>query len=127
MRRDGFTNGATYEEIIEMSVKSKNVQYDILVSDEKYDADEISLLRAFYSEHNDGKELKEKALQSLGFYNEEGYWPREQFCLPIIMMEEKQKCSVPYSLDSTREVSGSLPSTAFKGILPQPFSISWIL
>ena len=59
MRRDGFTNGATYEEIIEMSVKSKNVQYDILVSDEKYDADEISLLRAFYSEHNDGKELKE--------------------------------------------------------------------
>lgn len=73
MRRDGFTNGATYEEIIEMSVKSKNVQYDILVSDEKYDADEISLLRAFYSEHNDGKELKEKALQSLGFYNIEGY------------------------------------------------------
>ena len=31
MRRDGFTNGATYEEIIEMSVKSKNTQYDILV------------------------------------------------------------------------------------------------
>ena len=27
MRRDGFTNGATYEEIIEMSVKSKNTQY----------------------------------------------------------------------------------------------------
>ena len=73
MRRDGFTNGATYEEIIEMSVKSKNVQYDILVSDEKYNADEISMLRAFYSEHNDGKELKEKALQSLGFYNKEGY------------------------------------------------------
>ena len=35
MRRDGFTNGATYEEIIEMSVKSKNTQYDILVSDVK--------------------------------------------------------------------------------------------
>ena len=31
------------------------------------------MLRAFYSEHNDGKELKEKALQSLGFYNKEGY------------------------------------------------------
>lgn len=38
MRRDGFTNGATYEEIIEMSVKSKNTQYDILVSNEKYDS-----------------------------------------------------------------------------------------
>lgn len=73
MRRDGFTNGATYEEIIEMSVKSKNVQYDVLVSDEKYDAGEISMLRNFYTIHNDGRELKEKALQSLGFYNEEGY------------------------------------------------------
>lgn len=73
MRRDGFTNGATYEEIIEMSVKSKNTQYDILVSDVKYDSEKISMLRAFYSEHNEGKELKEKALQSMGFYNEEGY------------------------------------------------------
>lgn len=73
MRRDGFTNGATYEEIIEMSVKSKNTQYDILVSDVKYDWNKISDLRNFYAEHNDGKELKEKALRSLGFVNEEGY------------------------------------------------------
>lgn len=73
MRRDGFTNGATYEEIIEMSVKSKNTQYDILVSDMKYDPEKISTLRAFYKEHNEGRELKEKALSSMGFYNEEGY------------------------------------------------------
>lgn len=73
MRRDGFTNGATYEEIIEMSVKSKNTQYDILVSDVKYDWNKISNLRDFYAEHNDGKELKEKVLQSLGFVNKEGY------------------------------------------------------
>lgn len=73
MRRDGFTNGATYEEIIEMSVKSKNTQYDILVSDVKYDPGKITMLREFYAEHNEGKELKEKALQSLGFVNEDGY------------------------------------------------------
>ena len=73
MRRDGFTNGATYEEIIEMSVKSKNTQYDILVSDIKYDPAKLSDLRVFYEEHNDGETLKEKALQSLGFVNEEGY------------------------------------------------------
>ena len=30
-------------------------------------------LRAFYREHNEEKELKEKALYSMGFYNEEGY------------------------------------------------------
>ena len=73
MRRDGFTNGATYEEIIEMSIKSKNTQYDVLVSEEKYDANKLSKLREFYREHTEGKELKEKALRSIGFMNEDGY------------------------------------------------------
>ena len=73
IRRDGFTNGATYEEIIEMSVKSKKTQYDILVSDIKYESDKFLDLHRFYKEHNKGKVLKEKALQSLGFANEEGY------------------------------------------------------
>ncbi len=72
MRRDGFTNGATYEEIIEMSVKSNNTQYDILISDKKYEAANYTVLREFYASHNDGRELTEKALQSMGFYNEEG-------------------------------------------------------
>ncbi len=73
MRRDGFTNGATYEEIIDMSIKSKKTQYDVLVSDVKYSLEKFSMLRDFYREHNDGKELKEKALRSMGFYDEEGY------------------------------------------------------
>ncbi len=73
MRRDGFTNGATYEEIIEMSVKSKRTQYDILVSNVKYDYAKLSDLRAFYEKHNNGEALKEKALQSMGFVNEDGY------------------------------------------------------
>ena len=73
MRRDGFTNGATYEEIIEMSVKSKNTQYDILTSDVKYDVSKFTKLRQFYTSHNDGRELSEKALQSMGFYDEKGF------------------------------------------------------
>ena len=73
MRRDGFTNGATYEEIIEMSIKSKNTQYDVLVSDIAYDPAKLSELQAFYEKHNEGAALREKALLSLGFANEEGY------------------------------------------------------
>lgn len=72
MRRDGFTNGATYEEIIDMGIKSKNTQYDILISDQKYKASDFQVLQAFYAAHNDGKALSEKALRSMGFYNEEG-------------------------------------------------------
>ena len=73
MRRDGFTNGATYEEIIDMSVKSKNTQYDILTSEIKYDASNYTMLRNFYAMHNDGKELTEKVLKSMGFYDEDGF------------------------------------------------------
>ncbi len=70
IRRDGFTNGATYEEIIEMSIRSKNVQYDCVESDKEFDFDHFLKLRKFYSEHNDGNELSEKRLNSMGFYNE---------------------------------------------------------
>ena len=73
MRRDGFTNGATYEEIIEMSIKSKKTQYDTLVSDVEYDWDKFTNLRDFYEKHNNGASLKEKALKSLGFVDENGY------------------------------------------------------
>lgn len=73
MRRDGYTNGATYEEIIEMSNQNKNVQFDTSFSDEKFNFDDFKTLREFYAKHNDGKQLKEKALLSKGFYNEEGY------------------------------------------------------
>ena len=71
-RRDGYTNGATYEEIIEMSISSKNTQYDVLTSDVKYNKESFKDLNNFYSEHNDGEVLKEKALQSMGFYDENG-------------------------------------------------------
>lgn len=73
MRREGFTNGATYEEIIDMSIKSKNVQYDTLTSDIRYNPANYSKLRKFYCEHNDGKELSDKALKSMGFYDDEGF------------------------------------------------------
>lgn len=73
MRRDGFTNGATYEEIIEMSIKSKNTQYDVLTSDKKYDRSKFNDLFQYHASHNNGKELSEKALRSMGFFNEEGF------------------------------------------------------
>ncbi|MBQ5989309.1 MAG: putative DNA binding domain-containing protein [Oscillospiraceae bacterium] len=73
MRRDGFTGGATYEEIIEMSIKSSRSQYDVQISDVKYDPKDFSTLERFYSEHNEGKKLREKALGSMGFFNEEGF------------------------------------------------------
>ncbi len=68
MRRDGFTNGATYEEIISMSIKSRGIQFDVTDSNEKYVRTNFSKLLEFFSEHNENSELSDKALQSLGFF-----------------------------------------------------------
>lgn len=70
MRRNGFTNGATYEEIIQMSEKSSRKEYDSIFSDVKYERSNFSKLSEFYKNHNDGKELSDKFLMSLGFFDE---------------------------------------------------------
>lgn len=55
------------ESVGTMSVKSMNTQYDILASDVTYDASNFTMLREFYVEHNDGKLLPGKLLQSTEF------------------------------------------------------------
>ncbi len=72
MRRDGFTNGATSEEIIEMSITSSRSQYDVIPSGEKYEHSSFSSLRDFFSKNNSGKALSDKALRSMGFFDEDG-------------------------------------------------------
>ena len=70
MRREGFTNGATYEEIIDMSIKSQNTSFDTLISEHIYKRDDFSKLFKFHEEHSKGKKLTDKALTSLGFFDE---------------------------------------------------------
>lgn len=72
MRREGFTNGATYEEIIEMSTRSRTVQYDVLPSEQPFDPADFKVLKSFYAARNNGRELSEKALRSLGFMDGNG-------------------------------------------------------
>lgn len=72
MRRDGFTNGATYEEIIAMSLRSQPVQFDALPSGRIYCRDDFQKLTTFYREHNDGREYTDKALRSIGFFDAQG-------------------------------------------------------
>ena len=120
MRRDGFTNGATYEEIIEMSIKSKKTQYDVLVSNVMYNPDKLSDLREFYKKHNRGKLLTEKVLKSLGFVNEEGYLLNGAVLFTDDYNEKKTEvqCSVFSGFNRGRErivtrnqINGNITST----------------
>ncbi len=73
MRRQGFTNGATYEEIIEMSRKSKPVQYDLLQTEELYKRDDYHDLFSFCTAQGaEESVLSDKALISMGFMTDEG-------------------------------------------------------
>ena len=73
MRRQGFTNGATYEEIIEMSRHSKPIQYDLLLTDEIYHRNDFQNLFAFcLAQGADITRLTDKALVSMGFLTEDG-------------------------------------------------------
>ncbi len=71
MRRDGFTNGATLEEITTMVTSNQNLQYDTLDSDMPYQRKDFTKLIQFSREH-EGKPLSDKAFASMGFFSEHG-------------------------------------------------------
>ena len=71
MRREGFTNGATYEEIIQMSIASQTAAYDTLPSNIPYRRESYARLIRFHQKHTNGKTLTDKALASLGFYDKD--------------------------------------------------------
>ena len=66
MRRDGFTNPATEEEIRMMVLTSDYPSFDSSKTDIDYISTDFSKLFSFYKERTD-KDLKTKELESIGF------------------------------------------------------------
>ncbi len=69
MRRDGYTNYATVEEIMKMAKYSINPKYDKDKTDITFDFNNFTKLKQFYFE-NTQKELTIKDLESINFYDE---------------------------------------------------------
>ena len=78
IRREGFTNGASYEEILEMAKRNVS-SYDTLSTNEKYNREDFSKLFEAYSYQNDGLELTDKKLISMGFMDKDGYLKNGSF------------------------------------------------
>ena len=68
-RRDGYTNGATIEEIREMSLESPKLAFDKNVTDIDFDINNFKDFSELYSEKV-GEELTIKKLASIPFFNE---------------------------------------------------------
>ncbi len=72
LREHGYVRLATREEIGAMYMSAENVPFDMQRSEVKYDPKDFTKLFRRYKE-NTGKDLNEKALASIGFFDGEGY------------------------------------------------------
>lgn len=70
IRRDGFTNIPTFEEIQKLSTESKNKYYDTQLTDITYNEKDFKSLFNFHYERK-ASYPSEKELQSLGFFSDE--------------------------------------------------------
>ncbi|MCI2068933.1 MAG: putative DNA binding domain-containing protein [Bacilli bacterium] len=68
LRREGFTNGATYEEIIRMAQSSEGVQYDKVSTDVPFCLKDFSGMAELYKKKTDN-DLTESLLLSHGFFD----------------------------------------------------------
>lgn len=69
IRRDGFTSAATTEEMLSLSLTGTRPQFDLCLTNQTFDENSFADLYAFYKK-NTGKDLKEKDLASIGFFDE---------------------------------------------------------
>ncbi len=72
VRHFGETSPATGEEIREMVISSDYAAYDIMETDEIFNKEDFKTLYSFYKKANDDKELTEKDLFNIGFFNLDG-------------------------------------------------------
>lgn len=72
LRDQGYVRLASREEIGNMYRQSENFPFDMQLTSIKYDRKNFTKLFEKYAE-NTGKELNEKALSAIGFFNEEGF------------------------------------------------------
>lgn len=73
IRHFGKTSLATGEEIRNLVLNSDSVFYDCLPTTIKYDPNDFTYLRSFYSKQNDGKELTTKDLINISFVSPDGF------------------------------------------------------
>lgn len=116
IRRDGFTNIATTEEIIMMSRQGDGPKFDLGETLEKYDEDKFQKLHSFY-EGRTGKKLKEKDLASISFFDDKGILKRGSLLFMDDYEGDETKITCSSFRGLTRGDDGIIVSNSFKGNL----------
>lgn len=125
VRRDGFTNPATEEEIREMSISSNSVSFDDYPTDVLYAFEDFSKLSDFYTEHNDGRKLTEKEIKSVGFTTEEGFLKRGSFLFSDKYKGDETRVVCSLFRGVTRGDDEVITSNSFSGNLIDSYKFMW--
>lgn len=124
IRRDGYTSTATTEEVITMSLNNKKVEYDSQPTDIKFNINDFNVLKSFYHE-NTGRELKEKELASISFFDDNNNLMRGSLLFKDDYKDDNSKivCSVYKGL--TRGDDTIIASNTFSGNLISCYNFAY--
>lgn len=116
IRRKGYTDAATYEEIIRMSTESRTVSLDSNESGEKYDPDDFTELKNLYLSLNPhSKSLTKKSLMGIGFMNRKGILKNGSTLFKDGLKSDR--CTLRCTMYSgfTKESEGTVTSNEYEG------------
>lgn len=125
VRRDGFTNAATTEEIIRMSKSSTGfLSFDNQYSTIDFDINKFKALNQFYFNRT-GKQLSNKELGSIGFYNQENKLSKGALLFEDGYSEELTKVVCSFYKGVTRGDDRIISSNTFSGNLIEDYQFIW--
>lgn len=125
MRRDGFTNEATVEELFEMSHSSSSWPFfDKQITDIKYRKEDFSSLFAFYEERQ-SKTLTDKRLAAISFFNEDGYLAKGAYLFSDHYEGKETKIVCSSYRGFTRGDDVVVASNAFSGNLVDAYRFAY--
>lgn len=125
LRRDGFTNPATEEELHEMAISSSRPAFDMQLSQTLFDEKDFTKLYSFYEKRNDGSKLTRKKLAAISFFNDDGLL-RRGACLFADGYEGDEGRIVCSSYRGfTRGDDAIVASNSFKGNLIDAYNFAF--
>ena len=125
VRRDGYTNPATIEEIQTMVNQFKAPAFDTQITNIKYDRNDFKAFFKFFSERNQGRTPTEKELASIGFFDDNSNLIKGAYLFSDKYDggETKVVCSLYRGL--TRGDNEVITSNPFTGNLIKSFDFIW--
>lgn len=125
LRRDGFTNAASSEELYFMATSSSRPNFDRQDTNIPYKEDNFKKLFHFYEERNPEKSLSKKELAAIGFFNEQEHLRQGALLFSDDYDGEKTKIVCSSYRGLTRGDDTIIASNSFKGNLIDCFHFAY--